>query len=178
MSSIGIRTRIFVAVLATVGALAAPTSSQAQTYNNGSATATFLVSLTIIANCTITAAPMTFAQQGVLATNVDATSNLSITCTNSTPYNLGLDAGNTASSTIANRLLASTTAGSTATVPYNLYTTATRDVVWGNVQGTNTVGGVGTGAAVTRAVYGRVLPQTTTPAPGTYTSTVTATVFF
>jgi spore coat protein U-like protein len=42
---------------------------------------------------------------------------------------------------------------------------------------TDTVAGVGNGAAQPYTVYGRVLPQVT-PAPGAYSDTITITVTF
>ncbi|OYR19401.1 spore Coat Protein U domain protein [Brucella thiophenivorans] len=64
-----------------------------------------------------------------------------------------------------------------ATITYSLYRNAARDTVWGDTTGTNTLAGTGTGAAQQLTVYGRVPPQNT-PAPGTYTDTVTATITY
>lgn len=101
-----------------------------------------------------------------------------MTCTNTTPYNIGLDAGTTTGSTVANRLMAGTATGNTATtVAFQLYRDAGRSTIWGNTQDTDTVGGTGTGAAQTLTVYGQVPPQTT-PRADTYQTTVTATVYF
>jgi spore coat protein U-like protein len=58
-----------------------------------------------------------------------------------------------------------------------LYRDSARSLTWGQTVGTDTAAGTGTGAAQTLTVYGRVAPQNT-PAAGTYTSTVTATVTF
>jgi len=49
--------------------------------------------------------------------------------------------------------------------------------VWGNTIGTNTVASTGTGAAQSFTVYGRI-PSQTTPAPATYTDTITVTVTY
>ncbi|MFX7139997.1 spore coat protein U domain-containing protein, partial [Acinetobacter baumannii] len=89
-------------------------------------------------------------------------------------YNVGLDAGTAAGSTITNRLLAGPAA---STVAYQLYRDAARTQIWGNTPGTDTVAGTGNGAAQTLTVYGRVRPQST-PAAGAYTSTITATINF
>jgi outer membrane usher protein len=63
-------------------------------------------------------------------------------------------------------------------VPYQLYRQAARGPgdVWGNVVGTNTLAGTGTGANVSYPVYGRV-PSANFPAD-TYVDVVTATVIF
>ena len=158
-------------------ACAAP-AAHAQVYTNGTATATFTVTLQVLANCSISASPLAFGTAGTLASPVQGQTTLSVRCTNSTPYNVGLDAGNVANSTVASRLLAGTASGNTTTtVGYQLYQDAARTTIWGNTQGTNTVGGVGNGTAQTLNVYGQVATQTA-PAPDTYQSTVTATVYF
>src|SRR5690606_2594910 len=111
-----------------------------------------------------------------LDTNLDAETNLAVTCTTSTPYNIGLSAGDVSGSTIENRLMAGTT-GAANTVAYQLYQDPARTAVWGDTQTTDTVSGVGAGTTQTIPVYGRVPPQDT-PEPDTYQSTVTATVYF
>ena len=157
-------------------AAALPVTGTAATYLNGSNNTTFDVTLKIVANCVISAAPLDFGQtQGVLASNVSVNTNLSVTCTNTTPYNVGLNAGTGSGSVGTTRYLAGT-GGNTATVQYNLFQTAGA-TVWGNTQGTDTHSGTGTGAAQTITVYGQV-PVQSTPAPDTYKSTITATVYF
>jgi spore coat protein U-like protein len=151
--------------------------ADAATYSNGTSTATFLVSLTLQANCTISATALPFGTSGVLTTALNQTTTLGVTCTNTTPYNIGLDGGSASGSSVSNRLLIGTTSGNTATVGYQLYQDAGHATAWGNTQGTNTVGGTGSGSAQTLTVYGQV-PIQSTPRPDTYTSTVTATVYF
>lgn len=157
---------------------AAAFSASAATYNNGTATATFTVSLTLQANCSITANPLNFGTSGVLSAAINQQTTLAVTCTNTTPYNVGLDAGGVTGSTIASRLMAGTATGNTGTtVAYQLYQDAGHSTVWGNTQGTDTVAGTGTGAAQSLTVHGQV-PSQATPRPDTYQSTVTATVYF
>lgn len=141
----------------------------------GSKSATFQVTLTVQADCSISANPLNFGTTGVISSNIDQQTNLNVTCSTGTPYAVALDAGTPAGSTIASRLLAN--GGATATVNYNLYQDAARTQVWGQTAGTDTVAGTGTGSAQTLTVYGRV-PAQNTPAPDTYLSTVTATVTF
>ena len=58
------------------------------------ATSTMTVQMTITATCTVNSATaLNFGTQGVLSTNVDQTSTLQVTCINTTPYNIGLNAG-------------------------------------------------------------------------------------
>ncbi|MDR5800302.1 spore coat U domain-containing protein [Caballeronia sp. LZ001] len=144
--------------------------------NAATRTTTFTVSLTLQNDCQIAANPLNFGNSGVIAANIDQTTTLSVTCSNGASYNVGLDAGSVSGSTVPNRLLAST-GTPLPTVAYQLYRDAARTLVWGQTVGTDTVSGTGTGAAQTVTVYGRVAPQTT-PAAGTYSSVVTATVTF
>jgi spore coat protein U-like protein len=152
--------------------------THAAVYSNGTAVATFLVSLTLQANCSIAANPLNFGTNGVLATAINQQTTVSVTCTNTTPYNVGLDAGSVTGSSVTARLLAGTATGNTTTtLGFQLYQDTGRSVIWGNTQGTNTVGGTGTGSAQPITVYGQV-PAQATPKPDTYQSTVTATVYF
>lgn len=151
---------------------------EAATYSNGTATATFTVTLTLQPNCTIAANPLNFGTNGVLATAINQQTTLNVTCTNTTPYNVGLDAGSVTGSSVASRLMAGTSTGNTTTtVGFQLYQDAGRTTIWGNTQGTNTVAGTGTGTAQPITVYGQV-PAQATPKPDTYQTTVTATVYF
>ncbi|RQT97042.1 spore coat U domain-containing protein [Burkholderia cenocepacia] len=162
--------------LLSAAALAGPV--EAATYSNGTATATFTVTLTLQPNCTIAANPLNFGTNGVLATAINQQTTLNVTCTNTTPYNVGLDAGTVTGSSVASRLMAGTSTGNTTTtVGFQLYQDAGRTTIWGNTQGTNTVAGTGTGTAQPITVYGQV-PAQATPKPDTYQTTVTATVYF
>lgn len=139
-----------------------------------STTSTFAVQVAITATCTInSASTLNFGTQGVLGTNVDQTSTLQVTCTNTTPYNIGLDAGTGSGATVATRKL---TSGG-ATVNYSLYSDSGRTTVWGTTIATDTVAGTGNGAAQSYTVYGRI-PTQTTPAPGNYADTITVTVTY
>jgi spore coat protein U-like protein len=149
--------------------LALATRSHAAT-----ATSTFTVQMTVTSSCVInSASTLNFGSQGVLTANVDQTSTLQVQCTNTTPYNIGLDAGTGTGATVAARKMSS----GGATVTYSLYSDSGRTTVWGNTVGTNTVAAVGNGASQSYTVYGRVPPQTT-PAAATYTDTITVTVTY
>ena len=150
----------------------------AAVYSNGTSTTTFTVSLTLQANCAISANPLSFGTTGVLSAAINQQTTVAVTCTNTTPYNVGLDGGNVAGSTVASRLMAGTTTGNTGTtVGFQLYQDAGHTTIWGTTQGTNTVAGTGNGAAQSINVYGQV-PSQATPKPDTYQTTVTATVYF
>lgn len=133
------------------------------------ATATFNVTMTIQAGCTVTGgADLNFGTVGVIATNVDTSTTFQVTCTNTTPYTIGLSNGLHVSG--AQRRMLS----GAATINYNLYSDTGRTTAWSD---SATVGSSGTGAAQTFTVYGRV-PAQTTPAPATYTDVVTVTVTY
>src|SRR5271166_7127276 len=137
-------------------------------------TSNFSVQLTMTTSCVInSASTLNFGSQGVLTTAVNNTSTLQVQCTNTTPYNIGLDAGQGTGATVAVRKM---TSGAN-TINYSLYSDTGRTTVWGNTVGTNTVAGTGNGASQSYTVYGRVPPQTT-PAAATYTDTITVTVTY
>jgi spore coat protein U-like protein len=146
-----------------------PSSTQAAT-----TASTFTVQMTVTSSCVInSASTLNFGNQGVLVANVDNTSTLQVQCTNTTPYNIGLDAGTGTGATVAARKM---TNGAN-TITYSLYSDSGRSTVWGNTVGTNTVSATGNGASQTYTVYGRV-PSQTTPAAATYTDTITVTVTY
>jgi spore coat protein U-like protein len=96
-----------------------------------------------------------------------------VTCTNSTPYEVGLDAGTGTGATIAARKMTA----SGATINYTMYQDPARSILWGNTVGTDAVSGTGNGSAQALTVYGRV-PAQSTPAPGAYSDTINVTVTF
>ena len=142
--------------------------------NAGTTTTTFTSQIAIAAACAInSAASLNFGTQGVLASNVDQSSTISVTCTNTTPYTIGLDAGTGSGATVAARKL--TSGGNT--VSYALYTDAAHTTIWGNTPSSDTAAATGNGSAQSFTVYGRVPPQGA-PAPGNYSDTITVTVMY
>lgn len=137
-------------------------------------TSTFAVQLTISSSCTINSATtLNFGSQGVLTTTINQTSSIQVLCTNTTPYNVGLDAGTSPGATVSTRKMIS----GAATVNYALYSDSGRTANWGNTVGTDTVSGTGNGANQSYTVYGSV-PAQPTPLAGTYTDTITVTVTY
>src|SRR6266581_4147058 len=139
-----------------------------------SATTTLGVSVTINAGCNVSTTSVAFPTQSVLASAVNQTGTVLVTCTNSTAYNVGLDKGAASGATVTNRLM---TGPSSATVGYALYSDTGRTTNWGNTIGTDTVAGTGNGSAQTLTVFGQI-PGQTTPQPGSYADTVNVTVTF
>jgi len=159
---------LLVPAIAATLVLSSQTPSQANT-----ATTTFNVSLAITASCALSASALAFGSAGVIAANIDNTSTITLTCTNTSPYDVGLDAGIGSGATVAARKM--TTGG--PTINYTLYQDPARTILWGNTVGTNTCPGTGNGAAQALTVYGRV-PAQSTPAPGAYSDTINVTVTF
>ena len=156
-------------VLAVLFLIASATAVRAATTSS-----TFSVQMTVTATCTVNSATtLNFGTQGVLSANVDQTSTIQVTCTNTTPYNIGLNAGTGTGATVAIRKM---TSGAN-TVNYTLYSNSGRTTVWGNTVGTDTQAATGNGAAQSYTVYGRV-PSQAAPAPGTYSDTITVTVTY
>ena len=138
------------------------------------ATGTIGESITITATCTVgTSTDVGFGTQGLLNSPVNTTGALSVQCTNTTPYDVGLDPGGATGATVTTRQMS----GGGATVNYALYRDSGRTQNWGDTVGTDTLSGTGNGAAQSITVYAKV-PTQTTPAPGLYTDTVNVTVTY
>jgi spore coat protein U-like protein len=103
-----------------------------------------------------------------------STSTISVTCTNSTPYNLGLNAGAASGATVTTRKMSGPNAGLLA---YSLTSDSAHSVNWGSTVGTDTVTGTGSGSAQALTVYGQVAAGQYVN-PGAYTDTITATVTY
>jgi spore coat protein U-like protein len=155
------------AVAVALGLVFAPVSASAST-----ATATFAVSTTVTNSCTISAAGLTFAAYtGALD---QASTTLTVKCTNNGDYTVALNQGSTTGGTEATRLMAN----GTYTLGYSLFTSNAYSTIWGDGTGsTQTVSGVGTGANQTLTVYGQI-PANEATTSGTYSDTVTATISY
>lgn len=114
---------------------------------------------------------------GALASAIDRTSTIGLTCIRRTAYTVGLDNGSNASGT-TRRMRHVTATGSL--IAYELYRDSARSQRWGNTINVDTVAGTGTGAAQTLTVYGRALPGsgTTLPASGEHRDVVTVTITY
>jgi spore coat protein U-like protein len=149
-----------------VGAVSLPDEADAAT-----ATASIIVSATVLSFCTISALPLLFGNYQTAVLN--ATTTVTVLCTPSTGYNVGLDVGGGTGATIATRKMTS----GVNLLNYQLFSDTTRLVVWGPTIGTNTVTGTGSGLAQILTVYGQV-PASQQVTPGAYTDTVTATITY
>lgn len=156
------------------GATSMPASCKSG--GNGGAAATsnffpFTVSANVVSNCQIkTATDLAFGSvPGFITANVDQASVITLNCTNTTAWNVGLSNGSNASGNT--RRMAD---GSGNYVTYELYRDTGRSLRWGNTINTDTLAGAGNGNDQNVTVYGRVPVQTATP--GNYSDTITVTV--
>jgi spore coat protein U-like protein len=137
------------------------------------ATGSFSVQVSIAATCVVTsAANLNFGTQGVLSGAANQTSSMTVTCSNTTPYNIGLDKGLNGSSVTTRQM-----SSGSAVINYSLFSNAGMTTNWGNTVGTDTVAGTGNGSGQVYTVYGQISAQTT-PAPGTYNDTITVTITY
>jgi len=152
---------------AVMGANSCPTGNKSSISSGSSYTAT------INANCLVTATNLNFGSTSSLVSNVDATSTVTVQCTNSTPYTVALNAGTGTGATITVRKM---TSGAN-TINYSLYTDSARSVLWGNGTTGVTQSGTGSGNQLAYTVFGRIPPQSS-PIPGSYSDTITVTVTY
>jgi spore coat protein U-like protein len=136
------------------------------------ASATFGASVNVVAGCGISATSMVFPNYSGLA--VQSTSTLTVTCTGTTPYNVGLNQGTATGATVTNR---SMTGPASVLLGYKLFSNSGRTTNWGNTVGTSTVAGTGTGVAQALTVYGQILAGLSVQ-PGSYADTITATITY
>jgi spore coat protein U-like protein len=119
--------------------------------------------------CQVSATDLDFGTRNTPLAQVDSTSTVTVRCTNSTDFEVGLNGGLTGNREMTN---------GTDQVAYELYQDAARSVDWGNTPGTLQTGiGLGTGSAINLTVYGRVFANPTAEA-GSYSDTVTVEVTF
>jgi spore coat protein U-like protein len=164
MNSIKLTLAASIAVL-TLGFASTPASATT------TVTTTFGVSATVQSTCLISATALAF---GTYTGAVDnATSTVSVTCTNTTPYNVALNPGTATGATVTTRKM---TSGSN-TLNYSLFSNSGMTTNWGQTVGTDTVTGTGNGSAQTLTVYGQV-PASQYVTPGAYADTITASVIY
>jgi spore coat protein U-like protein len=140
--------------------------------------ASFNVTLTVRPECTISVAGMHFTTVGVFTNPQLANTNVSVTCTRGTPFNVGLDGGNVSGSSVNDRTMKGTGTNPDL-VHFQLLCqdpqcSATN---WGNTQGTDTFSGVGGGTEVIQ-VTGTIAPPASPLTPDNYSTTITATVWY
>lgn len=137
-------------------------------------TDTFQVTATVVASCDVDAADLGFGNYDpVPSTPTDATTSMTVRCTNGTTYVIAMNAGTGSGATTAARKM--TSGGNTLT--YSLYQNASHTSLWGQNSGVDTVAGTGSGALQTLTIYGRAPAQQTAPT-GSYADTITVTLTY
>ncbi|UXH79395.1 Csu type fimbrial protein [Roseateles amylovorans] len=140
---------------------------------------TFQVTATIVSACTVSGSTLNFGSAIdplATATPLDGTSTLTVTCSNTTPYAVALNAGANAGG--ASNFSARTMTNGANTLAYQLYLDSGRSTVWGDgTASSSTKAGTGSGSAQTLSVYGRI-PSLANVVPGAYTDTVTVTITY
>jgi spore coat protein U-like protein len=134
-------------------------------------TTTFQVTANVQANCVISASPLAFGTYTGAVNNT--TAPLTITCTNTTPYNVGFDAGTASGATVSSRSMLN----GTAKLNYKISKDSGNTTNWGNTVGTDTTTGTGTGSAQNVTVYGQI-PAGQYVTPGSYADTITASIIY
>ena len=151
-----------------------PAWAQASTASN-----TFQVQATVISSCQVAGTSLNFGgsiDPLAAATPLDATSTLTVVCTNTTPYTVALNAGANAGG--AANFSARTMKSGSNTLGYQLYLDTARSTVWGDgTASSSTSAGTGTGNSQSLTIYGR-LPSLANVIPGAYTDTVTVTISY
>jgi spore coat protein U-like protein len=135
-------------------------------------TARFRVTANVLDACSVSAKDMAFGTYS--GTTSNTTSGISVSCTNRTRYDVGLNAGTAAGSTVTNRGM---TGPGAARLRYKLTRDPARTINWGNTVGTDTVAGRGDGTVQLLTVYGQI-PASQSVARGNYSDTITVTITF
>ncbi|MEO7128293.1 MAG: spore coat U domain-containing protein [Rhodoferax sp.] len=140
----------------------------------------FTVSATVTKQCTVTAGSASNINLGSVPstqTNISGNNTISVSCSNTTPYFIGLSPNSTGFTTGAGTM-SGAISGNTDKVPYQLYSNAGLTTMWGNTATSTTVGngvkGTGTGIAQSITVYAKVTNANFTP--DSYSDTVTVNV--
>ncbi len=148
--------------------------SMSATSGASAQTDTFQVTATVNASCSVSATDLAFGVYDPFsATDIDGTVTLTVLCTNTTDYDIGLDEGTGGGATVTTRVMES----GANDLTYSLYQNTQRTTVWGDTVGVDTVSDTGTGSNQTFTVYGRLFALQNA-APGSYSDTVTVTVTF
>lgn len=153
-----------VAAICTVPFLAGPVLAATST---GSLT----VTATVASTCSVNSPTLAFGTYNPVSAS-DSTTDISVTCTNTTPYTVGLDAGSGTGASVTDRKMMN----GANILNYTLYSDSGRTTNWGNTAG-SWMSATGDGSAQLHTVYGRV-PASQFVDPGSYSDTVVITVTY
>jgi spore coat protein U domain-containing protein, fimbrial subunit CupE1/2/3/6 len=142
-------------------------------YDRKEATTSFADTANVMPGCAISAGDLQFFTY--TGAQRDARSEITVSCTNSTRWNVGLNPGTYPGATVTTRRM--TGPKKNSSLSYSLFRNSGRTQNWGETIGSDTESGTGTGNPQTLDVYGRV-PASQSPAAGGYEDTITATITF
>jgi spore coat protein U-like protein len=143
--------------------------------NAGSAS--FVTTATVQKACVVTANNVNLGAVPSTAVNTTASNTLNATCTNGTPYFVGLAPSN--GSTTGAGVMAGTIGGNTDKVPYQLSSTpGPSGTPWGNTATSTTVGNgkAGTGSGLVQSMTVYATAPSANYRPDSYSDTVTVNV--
>jgi spore coat protein U-like protein len=138
---------------------------------NSSALSPIAASLEIAPQCTVLASPLDFGAVAGL-TGHGATTNLSVTCSATAPYEIALDGGSVSGDIEQRRMKRGSD-----TIIYQLFLDAGRSQPWGDGTFGGVFSGTGSGLAQSVPIYGWIPPQAPRPA-GDYADVITATLTY
>lgn len=162
--------RACLGALACLAIAAVPASAQLST-----TTDTFVVSITVQNECTVTVNDMDFGPVTSLVSAVSASTTAAVTCTGVGPITLSFDVG-TGGGDFDGRLMVS----GSDTIEYNLYRDASHTEILGSGDSGPQViiDDTSSGGTDTFTLYGLTTPGQGAKPVGTYTSTITATLTY
>lgn len=122
--------------------------------------------------CTVDVSPLLFGNINPLdGVDVDSATTLSVTCPSDTAYVATANAG---TGSYTDRRMN----GSQGNLAYQLYTEASRTLVWGDGSaGTNAIAGTAGAAGTMHNIYGRI-PSQPMAVPGSYSDTLLITISY
>jgi spore coat protein U-like protein len=130
------------------------------------------VSATVESTCTISVSPVVFGAYSP-SSALNATAQVSVSCSRTSPNNIGLDAGKAAGATVTTRRMTN----GVRSLAYSLYQDPGRTTNWGETAGRDAVSGRGESTPQTVTVYGHV-PAGQASAAGAVSDAVMVTVTF
>jgi spore coat protein U-like protein len=138
------------------------------------ATDSFTVSAEVTAVCEVIAEDLDFGSYDAASSSpTDAQSDIEVTCTPGTTYDIGLNAGTGTGATVTDRSMLNRT----VELDYALYSDAARTTNWGETVGIDTVAGTGDGTPIDHNVYGRIAAGQFVAA-GSYSDTINVSVTY
>jgi spore coat protein U-like protein len=140
-----------------------------------SSTSSFSLGLRVYHECTIETNAIDFGDTGITDAALDETADVTVDCTERSPYAIALDAGlNGAGDTTARKLKN----GAGDTISYQLYSDGGTANPWGADVGHDTVDSASSTQAATTYHVHAVIPAFHNKPAGTYSDTITATIWY